>query len=325
MRSLAIVCAAAAASVPLLLAEAGVQGPVSGFVYDARLAAIRPVNGMPGASMLGAPLPLSISVRHAAISTARDFALAVSDDGTAYLANGLAGGAPSPAALDGAIGNVSRVVLNATGDAAVLYSEGAGQLQVITGLPAQPKAGAAVDASAAGVLSAMALSADARRIAAATSGEGSVYEFFASWDSPKLLAASHGASAIAFRNADQDVVLANQATNEIVLLSGIDGNGGVSVLANESNGVNKPVGIRSVKGDDEIWVANSGSSTLLAIDMTDPGATYNIALAAAPTGCGLLDKSILVLNDAGAAPLLLADWANNRAVYFVPADQAEGK
>jgi hypothetical protein len=142
------------------------QGPVTGFVYDARLGAIRPINGMPGASTLGGPLPLAVSIRHAAISTARDFAIAISDDGSAYLASGLAGGTPALAALDGAIDNVSRVVLNSAGDAALLYSEKTGRLQVITGLPGQPKPGAALDASGTGVLSAMALSADARRIAA---------------------------------------------------------------------------------------------------------------------------------------------------------------
>lgn len=312
------VCLAAASALPAAGADAGISGPVGGFVLDSRTGAIRPVNGIPGASTLGAALALPFPVRQAAIAAARDFALAVSDaDGAVYLLRGLAGGAPESVPLEGAP-NASRIVLNASGTAALLYTKDAASLQVIAGLPDRPAVAAAFDVSGLGEIAAMALSADGARVVAGTSGEGAVYELAA--DGPRRLAASHGVSAIAFRN--RDILFTNRTTNELVLVSGAD-EGGISVLAGEGNGVNQPVAVASIDAGREIWVANAGSSSVLALDMANPGVSYTLPLAAVPTRCEPFDgASVMVLNDAGEAPLLLADWARNRATYFVPADPA---
>jgi hypothetical protein len=314
---------AAAVVVQYAAAQAGIQGPVSGFVLDSRMAAIRPVNGMPGASTLGPALALPFPIQSAAIAAAMDFALAVSgSDGALYLVRGLASGSPTAAGIEGAMDGASRLLLNAPGTAALLFSADSQLLQLITGLPAQARVSATLDTSTVGALSAMALSADATRIVAGTAGEGALYEFNPGGDGPRWLAATHGLSAVAFRNGDRDILFANQATNEVVLLSGSEGDGGIAVLAGEPDGVSQPVALASLNGGREVWVANSGASSVLAIDMANPGSMRVMALAGVPTRCEALDgNSLIVLNEPAGVPLLLADSAAH-AVYFVPADAA---
>lgn len=324
MKPLAIVLALAAAGYPAA-ADSGIRGPVTGFVFDARLHAIRPINGLPGAATLGAALPLPFAVRQAAVSARLDYALAVSDaDGQVYLVRGLSSDTPAASAVQGTLADAGRVLVNAPGTAALVYSQASGSLQTISGLPDDPRAAPPVDVSAAGEIGALALSPDAARAALANAGEGAVYELSAG--ALNRLAATHGVSALAYSNGGRDLLFASQATNEIALIRGLDGNGDLSVLAGEGDGVGNPVGIQSVNGGREIWIANAASSTLLVLDMTAPGVSYNIPLSAAPTRCEPLDgNSLILLNDAGATPLLLADWARGRAVYFVPADQAVGQ
>jgi hypothetical protein len=294
-------------------AESGIRGPVAGFVLDTRIRAIRPINGMPGAAVLGPAVPLSLPVRQAAISKTSDFALAISEeDGRVYLVRDLPGEAPDAAALEGAVESVAKMTLN--GASAVLYSKESGRVQTITGLPGEPRMGDPMDAPP-GELTALSISPDGSRVAAGTDEAVYLYRD----GGPHLLAAGYEVSAIAFRHDGRDLVLANRATNEILSM---EENGGASVLAGEADGVDQPVGLASVNGDRELWIANAGSGSALVIDEDTPGAPQRVTLPAAQTRCEPLDgRSVLVFNDAGNGPVALADWARGRTAYFVPAGE----
>jgi len=307
------------------LAAAGIRGPVSGYVLDERSHAIRPVNGIPGAATLGNPVNLGFQARLAAIG--RDVALVAGfdDHDQLFLARELEAETPAVSAVEGAIGGIGRIVWNETGDAALLYSPSAGQFQVITGVAAVPRLSVPIDAGpVAAALNAMALNAGADRIAAAGGQDGALYLFSSAGDGSwnyKLLAAASGVPAILFRNSGRDVIYASKANDEIIAIRDIDGTGDISVLAGSADGVSVPVGLAAANGDRELWVANQGSSSLLAFDMAAGGAPQNIPLASAPSRCDRLDwKSLLVLNDVGGAPLLLLDGAQGRSVFFVPVD-----
>lgn len=300
-----------------------VQGPVSGYVLDARTQVLRPVNGFPGAATLGVPLALPFPVRLAAIG--RDYALIAGSDANdrLFLARDLSSGAPRMAPLDAIAAPVTRVVWNADGNAALVYSQSPAHFQVITGLPDAPRVSAPIDPGPLNAgPTAMALNAAADRIIA--SGGGGVYEYSRadgdSWDY-RLLASADGVSSILFRNAGHDVVFASQATNEIMTITDFDGAGGASVLAGSADGVDTPVAMQAADGDRELWVANAGSRSLLVLHTGTAGSPQQIPLSAVPSRCDPLDwNSVLVLNEAGSAPLLLLDWARERTVFFVPLD-----
>jgi len=65
-------------SAPLRLRAAPqfIGGPILGFIPDAGGTAIRPVLGIPGASMLGKGLELNVDIRGATISPKQDYAIA---------------------------------------------------------------------------------------------------------------------------------------------------------------------------------------------------------------------------------------------------------
>src|SRR5262245_42410731 len=93
--------------------ESGLRGPVMGYVLDRTSQAIRPVNGIPGSSLLGQPLDLPVQVVAAAFSPSSDFAIAVfaTDDREAHLLRNL-GGTLAVEPIEGAVIGADRVLFN---------------------------------------------------------------------------------------------------------------------------------------------------------------------------------------------------------------------
>src|SRR5688572_25381611 len=140
IRSLLLMALLAGHSVLALPAQesapGGLRGPVMGYVLDATGQAIRPVNGIPGSSLLGQPLALPFPVAAAAFSPRGDFALVISasDDRTAYVLRNL-GGAPEIDPIEGGI-SADRVFFNTDASTGALLASDARQLQLLPGLPA---------------------------------------------------------------------------------------------------------------------------------------------------------------------------------------------
>lgn len=303
----------------------GISGPASGFVLDGRMHAIRPVNGIPGASLLGGPVALPFSVQRAAI--ARDFALVTgTEEGRVFLVRGLREPVPEIVPLDGVIPDIAMFSLSPSGASALLYSASAGQIQVVSGLPGKPAAASPVDINMLpGGVAAMALNdSGSRAVAGVYDGAGyAVYSVFpANADSgPKLLGRAHDLSAIALLNDGADAVFADRSTNQVFLVHDIEGSADFSILAGEQDGISAPVALRGV--NSELYIADAGSSSLTVVDMVNRGVPASVPLPGAPSRCEALDGgSILVLNEPGSAPLLLLDLTQGRNVFFVPADQA---
>src|ERR1051325_3269137 len=96
MRFLALVLAA----VPCLPAQTSqINGPVSGYVFDAAVHALRPILGLPGSSLLGRPLSLGFDVASAFVAPRQDFAFVVAADGSLHAIQ-LNAGTPSERPVD---------------------------------------------------------------------------------------------------------------------------------------------------------------------------------------------------------------------------------
>ncbi len=302
-------------------ADSGINGPVSGYVLDGRSHAIRPVNGIPGAALLGAPAAIPFTVRVAAVAAGRDYALAADESGKVMLVRALGSASPAVTAIADAIGGVSRMALSENGTAALLYSAGDARLQVVTGLPDEPRAGAPADASGLGSeITALAVDDSGKRALAGTGAmDGGVYAL--SGVELTRLAAGHEVSAIALLNGGRDAAFASMGVDEVVLVRDAAGAANIEVVGSASAGVNRPVGLQAADGGRQLWVANAGSNAALVFNLAEPGAPDTVGLPGAPTRCERLNgNSVLVFNEAGASPLLLLDWARDRNVYFVPVD-----
>src|SRR6202521_42291 len=112
---------------------AGISGPVSGFVVDPTGGVIRPVNGLPGAWLLGNPVDLPLRVDVAGIASGNAFAVLVDSAGDPVLIRGLRDERPQVIPLDG-VAPASRVVVNQSESAVLLYSAEHHTAQLVDGL-----------------------------------------------------------------------------------------------------------------------------------------------------------------------------------------------
>src|SRR5262245_38168884 len=90
------------------------RGPVIGYVLDSALQAIRPVNGIPGSSVLGQPLALPFPIAAADFSPKGDLAVATAagNDYGAYIVRNLSNNLQI-APVEGGLTSADRVFLNA--------------------------------------------------------------------------------------------------------------------------------------------------------------------------------------------------------------------
>ncbi len=118
--------------------------PMLGFAYDPGAAAIRPIQGVPGAALLGDPVAIGFPAALAAVAPLQSVALTVSgEDGLVRLvhlqarANAIEAKV-NAAVVAGAMASPDLIVFSPSGSAALLYSAAAARVQVVTGLPEQP-------------------------------------------------------------------------------------------------------------------------------------------------------------------------------------------
>ncbi|HYM13565.1 MAG TPA: hypothetical protein VEU62_22685 [Bryobacterales bacterium] len=312
--------------------QAALSGPVLGYVLDGNLQAIRPVNGIVGSALMGAPLALPFPVSAAAFSSRGDFALAVSaQDHAAYLILSLGTAAPSAAAIPGALSGADRLALNADNTAAALYSPAGGQAQIIKGLPDNPSIGALVDLSAvSGKLTALALDRGASNllVTAAGSAQGALYLWSAAADpgAPLRTLGTFGSpSALALLHGDQDAVVADAGSNQLLLIRNFAGSADVFALAGPNDGISNPVGLQAAADGARLFIADAGTPSLDVWNFAAQAMETGIPLDAVPSKLTRVQgQSTFLLNEVGSDPLLLLDAAaGSPAVYFVPAGKEQ--
>jgi hypothetical protein len=292
---------------------AGPGGPVPGYILDSRSAAIRPVYGIPGALQLGSPLNLPFGVISAAFGPAGDYVLAVNDQqpAHAFLIQSLAG-VPTLSDLGVVADNTRILAVNASGSAALLYAGDGTAVQFVTGLPQSAAvSGPVATASLAGPITAAALDAAG---ACATVGTGSLETLCADGTSQQILSATGmNISAIVLANKEQDIIFADQAAKQIVLVRSSN----ATVLASASDGIAVPVGLQAVSST-QVLAADSGASAVFAIDPTGAQSLSVINLATAPTQLRpLADRSIVLLTNASAMPFTVMDLQSMQT-FFIP-------
>ncbi len=308
----AALCAAGVLAGCPALAD-GIGGPVSGFVLDARVHALRPIDGLPGAAALGAPLALPFPVGMAAAVAPLDYAI-VTDargGGAPLLARGLAGGAPSITPLAGAIAP-SRIAVASSGAAAALYSASANALQFLSGLPAQPQAGNPIDISAIGPPAALAVdSTGSAAILAAQ--DGGIYRLSAG-GAPQFIVRIPGAAAAAVLPNGRDALIAT-ASGTVAAIRDFAGAGTLSTFGGAAAGLDSAAAIAAFDGQTAAVIDSAGRLALIALNT---GALTWVDLTAGADRFEPLGGGRYALNGPGPRPLLLLDPAQSRTAYFVP-------
>jgi hypothetical protein len=307
----------------------GIRAPLTGFVTDAAMHAIRAIQGLPGSSVLGDPIRVGVSVESAWFSPAAGLALAT--DGTQlYLIRGLNGDTPVAATVVGSIPAVSLVAFNEGGTSAVVWSQAAGQIQWIGGLPDEPAAQAPITiASLPGPISALALDVQAQWALAASSdgNSGGIFQIPSQGGAtPQLIVAAYKPCSVVLVNRDHDLVFADAAAGQLILVQDIYGSRTASVLASATDGVQNPVALRF--GHGMLLVVSAGPTdgsqpaNLMQYDLTAGRIVAQQPLPVSPTRLDQLSlRGVFLINDAGPGPLYLFSTVDALLTFVPPAAQ----
>jgi len=299
-----------------------VAGPVAGYVFDGASHAVRPVLGIPGASILGSAVPLGYALSGATVSPRGDAVVALAQDGSAHLVR-LSGGTASEIPLNGVAASTERVVFSPAGTAVALIS--GSRAQVFGGLTDAPALAATIDLSSTGSPQVAVQSARAPR-----SGFGSIaltddgaWMLLASSGSAQLvgpggahsIAIAARGSQVAFAPGTHDAAIAD-ARGSLVLVRSADAAAASTTLSSDG-----------VKGAAGLAFSADGKSLLVAVNqgvtVFDLASGTPTAVSCNCTATGLVRMgNVYRLNELGSGPLWLLDPAGSRIV-FVPAGGAE--
>jgi len=298
---------------PTVFAQQGrVAGPVAGYVFDGAARVVRPVLGIPGASVLGEPVDLGIAVATASVAPRLDSLLAVAADGSFHIFN-LTAGAAKEAGVSGIAASPERIAFSPTGSAAALYA--GGKIQIVTGLPASPAAGSTFDLSSLLALpgkghrplaGAFAVSDDGAYLLVA---EGAGVQLFGPGGTRQIVSTRN--TAVAFLPGSHDAAVAGSS---VTLLKDVGGAATAQVLAESDPSLNS-LGLAYSADATKLYLASSQG--IAAFDLPS-GTRTAIPCDCSPAGITGMGN-VFRLNEAGPSPLWLLDAnAATPRIVFVP-------
>jgi hypothetical protein len=300
------------ACVPVSAQSGSVSAPVMGYAFDGTARAIRPIRGIPGASLLGEGIDAGFPVAMAAIAPSQDFALAVAAGESRLRLLPLSATSSGDPLPQNTLAAPSRIRFSASGSAALLFQD-AGRLQSISGLPGHPSV-RDIDLSAlTNAPNALAISDDGLLVA--ISDEAAVW--LVNQDGAWVQLALPGPTAIlAFRRNSHDLL-------------GVSNRGDVHLVGNPDTQMDYrlvyaagPETANSVGGQ-----FSAAGSHIYTVNQTGNVAAIEIAtgsLRSVSCGCRATSLDILGtrglyrLTPAGESVLMLFDGSDGAAVWFVP-------
>ena len=297
------------ALIALPACAADFAGPVSGYAFDREQGVIRPINGFPGASLLGLPVELPLVLQSVVIRQEQNLAVGIVKESGALVRITSITSTPAVAVTDGLLTKGDLVALSPTGEFGAAYSRSESKLVRFRNAELQSSISTADFGEIALAV------VDGTAVLFGT--RDSLYRW--ADDTVTLLGRFDDISSIVLLNQGQDAAVTDRARNSLYLVSGLSGSREISLLAGEKEGVDKPAAV-CLGRDNRLLVAN-GNATAVVMHVPTRNVLATMYLAAQPTRCDALSSNnLLLLNDVGSEPLVLVDLAE-MASYFVPVNQ----
>lgn len=282
------------------------SGPVLGYIPEG--GAVRPIGGIPGAALLGSPVPLGFPAAAVEVSPLQDYVLAVStEDGLVRVVE--AGKAePAVRIVEGAAPAPDRLLLSPHGRAALLVKDGESEARAVTGLPSAPSA-RAVDLSALpGAPRALAVSDDGTAILAAT--ESGLFLVTAHGEI-RPLPAPGPVTALAFLPGSRDALAVGAGA--VGLLSDVAGDAAWRTLAALDENFGEPLAVAAAGSRALV----AGSRAVAAIDIASG------ELSALPCSCEVTTLARLAgdsfrITPASASPVWMVSGGPEARLLFIP-------
>src|SRR5262245_51179547 len=312
----------------VLLAKTGmgqIDGPQLGYVFDKRDGMLRPILGVPGASRLGNPLPLGVTLALAEVSSKQDYALGVTQgDGKLVSIRFGKGDQPSSVqTIESVSPGASYITLSGKGkSAAVLFPAGP-SLRILSGLPGSPEFAGEVDLRLAGLPEAVALDDEGKLVILSVSeNQASRLSLYSRETGFQSLGIFGKVSALKLL-PNRQVLVADREAQEVNLIRDVLSAAQRMRIAGREDGIDDPFALEVSNDEKRVFVANaaSGSIASLSLEGEPPALTL---CDCTPTTLSKLDgDGVFRLTDLSEKPLLILEaTANESRVLFVPNNSA---
>lgn len=302
-----------------------INGPMLGFTPDATGAAIAPIIGIPGASLLANPLELGMAIRAAAVSPRQTYALAVrAGDGQPVIID-LAGGTPITP-VPGTYNEPEIIALSPTGSSAAIYDGGSRSVEIVGNLPKDPQVIHEFDASSIpGGATSLALSDDGS-VALATFAESDRTSLWMmdSTGAVQRLPVDQPAGAAFFPNRN-DAMFGDDSNHTVFIATDAGRTAAPLPLVSGLDAMSSFSSVTASDDSSRVFLADTNSGNIAIFDMESRTAVV------LPCGCQLTGlhrlngNSVFRLNDASAQPIMLLDAGGiEPRIVIVPPNTSSG-
>lgn len=294
-----------------------VQGPVLGHVLDPETGSLHRVDGIPGASGIGAPLALEFLVAQATVAPSQEFAIVRDEEGRFFVLD-LTATPPAPTELNGALAEADGALISPSSRRAALYSAAAGKVQMLNDLSGTPSVGETLDLEqGVGEWTGFAISdLGVVLVASAQADSGSLFALSLESGSSRV-GAVHRAGDLAFFSDSNDAVVADTAANEVILIRDVVARRQTSVIASESDDIANPIGVQVTSDGRFVAVAMPGGVASVPVL---GGAPISASCACAPTSLvPLAGGNVFQLTTDVHTPLQIVEVGASSRILFIPA------
>ena len=293
-----------------------ISGPSLGFLPDEKGSTIWPVLGILGAAVPGEPLPLPEGITSAAISPQHDYALAIATSTGQPVLVRLDTTPPAVGPISGGRSNPELIAISPTGTAAALYQKESQLLQIVSGLPAEPRIVHEFNTSSLGSNARAVAVSDNANLVLVNAGDENRTLWLLNTNGAISQIPAAQPSHMTFMARRSDAVVADDATQEVFLLQGLEGNPVRSpgVVFRESG---RPFSAVGASADGRLlFVAQQESADVTVVNL-DSHATTTVPCYCTPTVFsplkgisafrlnGLPNGPITVLDASGSSPRAL--------------------
>jgi hypothetical protein len=299
-----------------------ISGPVLGWVFDRSVRGVRPILGVPGASILGQALDVGFELDQAKVSPGQDYILGVAAESREVVLVRIQPGGVAVGALPGVPPGVEQMILSPTGRAAAFRYGGVGTIHVVHGLPEAPEVKREVDLAVMGSGASAVASSDDAEVLVAAAEDGAVWVAGADGNARVVGRFGH-VRALAFLPRSQDVLIADDADNAVYLLRDAASSGHLLRLAGEQDGIAGPREVVASRDGRRAVVRNGGSGELVVLDLAG-GPAVKVACEVEVTGLERLEgNAVFRLTEAEGREvwLLDGDWPELRVVFAAAASE----
>jgi DNA-binding beta-propeller fold protein YncE len=312
-----------AAAVVLPAQQGTLSGPVAGFVFDNSAHVLRPIHGVPGASLLGDALAMGVEAAQVYVSPRQDSAFVIANDQSMHLF-ALNGGVPTEVSLGGISGTPVKIVFSPAGTALALIAPGSAR--ILTGLPNAPVLSGSVKVE--GLFLSMSTGAHSFHTSApalAVSDDGN-YALTVAQGSVRLLSVqgqnrilmpAQADALVAFAAGGHDAAVMDPASG-LTLIRDTIGAAGRQLLAPFDDGLAGAVGVAFSQDTQTVYVASSTAKAVAAFNLSGASRTA--------IGCNCTPETLAPmgnlfrLSELTTGPLWVLDGANAAPrTVFVPA------